>query len=133
MPQSSFVDSIIQMSNGSTEEIHDLKDSLVRAAQERPDCPRGTWNSRRKSNQEAIDNFQRRFALDCYKLMYYIEGGSNAEITGFLRLAEPNTSELVLALRNQGPADDASGCPHQPERTPERRPGFFTSADTPGY
>ncbi len=70
MPQSSFVDSIIQMSNGSTEEIHDLKDSLVRAAQERPDCPRGTWVSRRKSHQETIDNFQRRLALDCYKLMH---------------------------------------------------------------
>ncbi len=64
-----------------------------------------------------------RLALDCYKLMHYIEGGSNAEITGLLRLAEPNTSESALTLRSQGTPDDASGCPDQHEM----------SADTPGY
>lgn len=85
LPQASFIDCVIDVSNGCTDEISNAKEYLVTRARQLEGCPISRTIKRRKKGQETDDSFNRRLAADCYKLLLFIEGGPSGEIQDVFR------------------------------------------------
>ncbi len=85
LPQTVFIENVISLSNGCTEAIQEVRDELVHLAKQIPECPTTSSISRRKGRNESYSDFNKRLATDCYKLLQFIEGASQAEISNVFR------------------------------------------------
>ncbi len=105
LPQSTFVDAIIEFSEGQEREISLARESLLHVARDKEDCPRGRAIGRQKTARVSEETYLKRLSLDCYKLIQFIEGGPVSDVQDIFRACSQLHSTLSEPNMGGGPTE----------------------------
>lgn len=101
LPQDRFIDYVLELSNGSTQAIQGAKDQLVDLVTDRPGCGNYKTIVRRKGTKESTETFNRRLAIDCYKLLLFLEGAPWTEAADVFRPPVGSVATSAAQKRQQ--------------------------------